>query len=298
MSNLARVSTSKANHQGSDEAEFVLTGADIDTIESILRQESGVRLGVSRQNMVYSRLIKRLRSLGLESFKEYCKLLKDRRNVDERRHMIDALTTNHTRFFRESHHFDHMHAHSLPPLLEAAKKGKRVRIWCAGCSSGEEAYCLAITILSLMPNASSFDIKILATDINTTILEKAKNATYPARAVTDIPPEVKSRWFSSVSNGIEPSYRVKDEVGKLISFRNLNLLSDWPMAGPFQIIFCRNVTIYFDDEVKSKLWKRFAGLMPQQGTLYIGHSEHVSGPAEAVFKAIGTTTYERKSGAC
>jgi len=298
MSNLAKKVMATPESAQSAKSEFPISENNIDVIEAILQQESGVRLGVSRDTMVYSRLVKRLRKLHLENFNDYCRLIEDRSNVEERKFMVDALTTNHTHFFREEHHFDHMKAQSLPALLAAAKNGARIRLWCAGCSSGEEPYCMAITILSLLPNAGSYDIKILATDIDRKILEKARTGIYPERGTTKIPQEIRDRWFEKVQSGLDVSYKVVAEVRNLVSFRELNLITDWPMKGPFQIVFCRNVVIYFDDEIKSRLWQKFSEMVAPQGTLYIGHSEHVSGPATKVFKTIATTTYERNGETC
>ncbi len=291
MTNLAY---KNADIPGPDNARIKPTASDVNTIEEILYSISGVKLGASRESMVYSRLIKRLNALGLEQFRDYCALVGDKGNEEERRIMVDALTTNHTHFFREPHHFEHMRTVSLPPLLESARNGARVRLWCAGCSSGEEAFCMAFTILSLMPDAASYDIKILATDIDTTILEKARAGLYPERMLSKVPDDVRSRWFNPVAGSYENNYEVSPAVHELIAFRQLNLLSQWPMKGQFQIIFCRNVTIYFDEETKSELWQRFAAIMPVGGIIYIGHSEHLSGSAKNDFTNIATTTFEKQ----
>jgi chemotaxis protein methyltransferase CheR len=272
--------------------DFEFTSDDFNRIATLLQRESGIHLQKSKTSLVYSRLAKRLRALGIESFNEYTKLVAS--DADERMNMLAALTTNVTRFFREPHHFEHLKTQVLPPLLDAARKGAAVRIWSAGCSTGQEPYSIALTILSMMPDASSRDIKILATDIDPNVVAKGRSGTYAASELQETPADLKRRWFE---NARGDELRANDELRALISFRELNLIGNWPMRGPFHAIFCRNVVIYFDEATQSQLWSRIVPLLAPNGCLYIGHSERLSGPALGALDSIGITTYRKSSGA-
>lgn len=270
------------------EGEFNFSAADFRTISQLLLSETGISLGENKVNLVYSRLAKRLRALGLKTFREYCDLIQSPIGETERGEMIAALTTNVTRFFREQHHFDHLKSEILPPLVAFAKKGGRVRVWSAACSSGQEPYSIAMTILSVMPDAGRYDIKVLATDIDPNMIAFGQEAIYPDSAVDSIPAALRSRWFLSNGNG---AFKAGDELRGLVSFRRLNLIGSWPMTGRFHAIFCRNVVIYFDHDTQAKIWERMAPLLEPGGALYIGHSERVTGSAERLLKSEGITTY-------
>ena len=273
------------------QGEFAFTSDDFARVAALLREDSGIHLPDSKATLVYSRLAKRLRALGLESFADYCKLVSSDAGVDERRSMLAALTTNVTRFFREPHHFDHLRDHTLPPLLEEARAGGRVRFWSAGCSSGEEPYSMALTLLSAMPEIGELDVRILATDIDPVIIARARAGLYPKEAVSAIPPALRSRWLEPADGdrwGMGPAVR------RLVAFNELNLMGPWPMKGQFQAIFCRNVAIYFDDPTQETLWGRFADALVPRGRLYIGHSERVPSPR---FEPDGLTTYRLKGAA-
>jgi chemotaxis protein methyltransferase CheR len=202
--------------------------------------------------------------------------------------MIAALTTNVTRFFREPHHFEHLKTAVLPPLLQRAKQGGRVRIWSAACSSGQEPYSIGMTILSLMPDAGRYDVKILASDIDPNMIREGQEGVYPDSAMDSVPPALKSRWFVNHAPG---SVRAGEELRGLVTFRKLNLIGSWPMQGLFHAIFCRNVVIYFSAETQAKVWGRFAPLLEPEGVLYIGHSERITGVAEQMLRSEGVTTY-------
>lgn len=270
------------------EGEFNFSAADFRTIAQILLSETGISLGENKVNLVYSRLAKRLRALGLKTFREYCDIIQSPNGETERGEMIAALTTNVTRFFREQHHFDHLKSEILPPLVAFAKKGGRVRIWSAACSSGQEPYSIAMTILGVMPDAGRYDIKVLATDIDPNMIAFGQEAIYSDSAAESIPTSLRSRWFLSNGSG---AFKAGDELRSLVSFRRLNLIGSWPMSGRFQAIFCRNVVIYFDHDTQAKIWERMAPLLEPGGALYIGHSERVTGSAERLLKSEGITTY-------
>ncbi len=270
------------------DGEFRLSTADFDTIAGIILAEAGIALGENKGHLVYSRLAKRLRVLGLTSFHDYCAVITGEHGGAERQAMIAALTTNVTRFFREPHHFDHLKTTVLPPLLQKAKQGGRVRLWSAACSSGQEPYSIGMTVLSLMPDAPRYDIKILASDIDPNILREGQEAVYPDAAMDSVPPALRARWF--VNHG-EGSTRAGDELRALVTFRKLNLIGSWPMQGLFHAIFCRNVVIYFNAETQARVWARIAPLLEPGGALYIGHSERISGVAEQMLRSDGVTTY-------
>jgi chemotaxis protein methyltransferase CheR len=270
------------------EGEFPFTAEDFKTISAVMHEDSGIYLPDAKATLVYSRLAKRLRALGLRTFSEYCELVTGPEGQDERRAMLAALTTNVTRFFREPHHFDHLRQNVLPPLVEAARKGARVRLWSAGCSTGQEPYTIGLTLLGLMPDAAQFDVKILATDIDPVVVRTAREGIYSGEAVSPIPQQMR-RWLSPASG----DWRVGEELKRLVAFRELNLLGPWPMKGRFQAIFCRNVAIYFEDAAQQRLWERFAGMLEPGGRLYVGHSERATC---AVLQQDGLTTYRVKEG--
>lgn len=275
------------------DGEFAFTSADFLRLAEILRAETGIALDHGKMTLVYSRLAKRLRTLGLTSFRGYCALISAEAGAGERRLMIESLTTNVTRFFREAHHFDQLAAEVLPDLIAEARQGGRVRLWSAGCSSGEEPYSLALTVLALLPDASRYDIKILATDIDTQILRQGQEGRYPNAAVARIDPALRERWMTcddAVAGA--PAWRVGEEMRALVSFRAANLLGDWPMKGPFQVIFCRNVVIYFDEALRDDVLNRMGALLAPGGYLYVGHSERLK-PSVSDLRFVALSTYRR-----
>jgi len=276
--------------------EFLLTSEDFQHIAEMLYADAGIYLPESKATLVYSRLAKRVRALGLENFRDYCALVAGADGVGERQKMMAALTTNVTHFFREPHHFEHLKKQVLPPLLQEAGRGARVRIWSAGCSSGQEPYSIALTILSLMPQAGSHDIKVLATDIDPYQVERGGGATYNDAALSAVPAELKNRYFVSTRDRGERTWTAAEQLRSLVTFRELNLNAAWPVKGPFQAIFCRNVVIYFDEPTQQSIWSRFAPLLAPDGWLYVGHSERVTGPAAAAFSSEGITTYRMSRG--
>jgi len=274
------------------DGEYPFTLADFRQIAAILRADVGIMLTDAKAPLVYARLVKRLRALGLENFRSYCALIATSEGADERRRMMTSLTTNVTRFFREPHHFEHLKTEVLPKLVARAKKGGRVRIWSAGCSSGEEPYSIGLTILSLLPEAARHDVKILATDVDPDILDAAREGLYPIAALDPVSQEDRARGFQHVvaASG-RKLWQVAPALRNLVSFRELNLIGDWPMHGPFDAVFCRNTVIYFDEETQAAIWRRMPPLMAPGAMLYIGHSERVLGTES--LKNVGLTTYQR-----
>lgn len=279
------------DRQAMVEGEFLLTAEDFDCLAAMLLGDAGITLAKSKATLLYSRLAKRLRALGLTEFRQYCELLNDPKEKDERARMLAALTTNVTRFFREPHHFEHLRTDVLPPLIAAAKKGGRVRIWSAACSSGQEPYSIALTILSMLPEVERYDLKVLATDIDPNMVAMGRAGIYSDELLSPVSAPLRHRWFRPCPDGME----VGDDMRALVGFRELNLIGDWPMKGSFDAIFCRNVVIYFSEETQARVWSRFAPLLNPQAYLYIGHSERLSGPAAPSFDAVGITTYRKKA---
>jgi len=271
--------------------EFELADTEFRFISSLVYGHAGIKIDSGKRELVYARLAKRLRALGLESFVAYCERL--RGDAGELRQCINALTTNVTRFFREAHHFDFLRDTVVQELVqEAAARGRRqVRIWSAGCSSGEEPYTIELTLREC-PQLQDWDVKILATDLDTGILAKARAGTYPEGQIGDIPPALRSRWFRRGTNRNAGLIRVHPDLQQRIFFRHLNLKDAWPMHGPFDCIFCRNVVIYFDKDTQRTLFNRFADLLSDPGYLFLGHSENLHGLSER-FRLVGRTIYRK-----
>lgn len=273
-------------------SEYFFTKNDLHLISDIIKNEAGIVLSDSKASLVYSRLAKRIRKLGMEKFSDYCSYIKTKEGEEERKEMLAALTTNVTSFFREPHHFDHLRNIALPDLIKTAKSGGRVRIWSAACSSGQEAYSIGLTLLSMMPDANNYDIRILATDIDKNILAKASDGTYEKTLISSIPINLRSKGFKAARDQTD-IFRVSEELRKLISFRLLNLIGDWPMKGKFNAIFCRNVVIYFDGKTQEALWPRLAAKLDNNGVLYVGHSERIPDPSLIGLRNDGMTTYAK-----
>ena len=291
MTRSAMATRSGQGSQSLVPGEFEMTQQDFRDIAKMLHADAGIYLTESKATLVYSRLVKRLRILELDTFREYCALIGSDRGLHERRNMLSALTTNVTHFFRERHHFDHLRDHALPPLLELARKGQKIRVWSAGCSSGQEPYSIALTILSLEPKADSLDIKILASDIDPNVTAIGRRGIYRELGATDVPSPLSKKYFKQASDKDGALWSAGEELRALVSFRELNLNGNWPMRGTFDVIFCRNVVIYFDEPTQHAIWRRFASKMSPGGWLYIGHSERLTGPATSNFKNAGITTY-------
>jgi len=271
------------------EGEFVFTAEDFRHIAQTLHAHAGIALSEGKAALVYSRLAKRLRLLGLRSFRDYCALIEGVEGVDERQAMTAALTTNVTRFYREPHHFDHLRDHVMPELAARARAGGRVRLWSAACSNGQEPYSMALTVLDVLPEAADLDVRILATDIDPNMVAEGAAGIYSEELLSPVPASGR-KHFTPLA-GRPGLFSADETLRRLVSFRELNLIGDWPMRGKFDVIFCRNVVIYFDDATQEMVWGRFTPIMNPGATLYIGHSERVSGPATAQLQTCGLTAY-------
>lgn len=263
-------------------------------VSSAAHAFAGLQIPTSKTSLVQSRLSKRLRALGLNDFDTYLDFLDTSDGQTERALFVSALTTNVTQFFREPHHFEALEKTYLPALLQRAQHGGRVRIWSAGCSSGQEPYSLASLILRLDPSAGSLNIRILATDIDRQVLQNARSAQYPATGAESLPLETRRALFASAPENAN-TLSIRPDVAGLVTFRELNLVGHWPLSGPFDAIFCRNVVIYFSEDTQRALWPRFASVLAAGAPLFLGHSERIAEPKRLGLTPSGVTTYLRKS---
>jgi chemotaxis protein methyltransferase CheR len=241
-------------------------------ISRIIYQQCGISLKSGKEALVRARLMKRLRALQIRSVKEYMDLISSEKGRTEIGTLIDVMTTNKTSFFRESAHFDYLADEILPRIDQ-----RRLRFWSAACSSGEEPYTLAMVLREAIPAIDQKDILILSTDISAEMLETARTGIYANDRMAGIPRALVQKYFERVTGGTEQHYRVRPALRKLIRLAPLNLMQPWPMKGPFNVIFCRNVMIYFDRPTQQRLVNRFWELLEPGGFLFVGHSEGLSG---------------------
>ena len=262
---------------GPSVAQTAMSDSEFARLAERVKALTGIMLPLHKRQLVISRLRKRLRSLRLESFGAYLAFLDSPAGDAETGEMINVITTNLTSFFREGHHFEDM-AQILAPEPGAPAAGpraaRRLRIWSAACSTGEEPYSIAITALQSGLAGPGANLRILATDLDTEALSKAQAATYTAERIEACPPELRKGYFETLPDG---QVRVSGRARGLIIFNQLNLHEPWPVKGPFDVIFCRNVLIYFSAEAKQAIVGRFVDLLPPGGTLYLGHSESMLG---------------------
>ncbi len=273
-----------------------LTNEDFKFICDFVYQSTGIVLNDNKREMVYRRLTRIIREKKLNSFSDYCQLLRQQEE-QEKDYFINAITTNLTSFFREQHHFDYLTNEELPKLIASkeiqANGKKRLRIWSSASSTGEEPYSIAITLLekmhTLMP---SWDVKILATDIDSNVLATGKSGIYEYRRIENMNEKFKRNYFHRGSGKNEEKVRVDKNLRDLITFKQLNLLHEWPMNGPFDIIFCRNVIIYFDKPTQQDLFARYFEMLAPGGLLMLGHSENL-GAFTQHFDNVGRTIFRK-----
>jgi len=273
-----------------DQGDIPLSDREFTRIKNRVYTQAGISLSDAKRTMVMSRLTKIVRRLGLPGFDDYIDYLDRQGSTDEHQEFINALTTNLTRFYREDHHFDHLADYVGKLIASRPRVGPngrpRLRIWSAGCSTGQEPYTIGMCLLERFPALKTWDFKILATDIDTNVVAKAALGIYPETELNDLTAE-RASPFERVGDG---TIRVPQNVRNLISFKPLNLHHKWPFKGPFDAIFCRNVAIYFDKETQGQLFSRFHEVLAPDGYLYIGHSENIGGGARH-FKLVGKTIY-------
>jgi len=273
------------------EREFEFNRKDFEHIRDLVGSRTGIVLSDHKITMVYGRLSRRLRQLKIQSFREYLTLLEDE-SGGELVEFTNALTTNLTSFFREPHHFEYMRSTAVPSLLKN-RPNHKLRIWSAGCSTGEEPYTIGITVHEAMANhIRNWDVKILATDLDTNVVQKGKSGIYEEERVNGIEDTRLKKWFRKGRDDHAGKVSVSEKIRELITFKQLNLLHDWPMRGPLDIIFCRNVVIYFGKDTQRELFNRYADLLADDGYLFIGHSENLHKVCDR-FQLIGKTIYRK-----
>lgn len=270
--------------------DYALADSDFTKLAALIHRETGILITTAKKTMLVSRLSRRMRQLNLNTVAEYVALLSSRDGEAEKRALVSVVTTNVTSFFREVHHFEALAA-LAPVLLAKARAGQRVRLWSAGCSTGQEPYSMAACLLTHAPDIAQYDLRILATDIDPDVIETAQAGIYERHLLGERPhPDLKRFVASRQDDG---SISMPSDLRDLIRFEVLNILGPWPFQGQFDVIFCRNVVIYFDIETRLALWNRFASRLPEGGSLFIGHSERMDMTLDPLFKLVGTTQYQR-----
>jgi len=272
-----------------EDREFHFQDSDFSRVKKMVYEFAGIDLNESKKNLVYNRLSKRIRFLEMNSFKEYLDYV-EVQGESEFIHLINAITTNLTFFFRENHHFEYLKNTVIPMLLKENAGTKKIRIWSAGCSTGEEPYSLAIILKEAVP--AGWDARVLATDLDTTVVDTAQKGVYKIDRLKGVSDERVKKWFLKGKGSQEGYVKVKPDLQKIIDFGQINLMNDWPIKETIDVIFCRNVVIYFDKPTQSKLFNRYADLLPAHGHLMIGHSESLYKVCDR-FELIGQTIYKK-----
>jgi chemotaxis protein methyltransferase CheR len=279
-----------------EQGEFALSDREFRRIRERVYTVAGISLSDAKRTLVVSRLSRILRGLGMASFDAYVDYLETKGSAAEEQDFVNALTTNLTRFYREEHHFAHLLGHVENLMAGRPRLGAggrpRLRIWSAGCSTGQEPYTIALDLLARFPELKRWDFRILATDIDTNVLAKAAAGLYPEGELSGLSAE-RARLFEPAGAG---KIRIPASAREVVAFKPLNLISgNWPMRGPFDAIFCRNVAIYFDKPTQGRLFAQLGGMLAPGGFLYIGHSENL-GAGGAGFKLVGKTVYQYRPG--
>jgi chemotaxis protein methyltransferase CheR len=269
--------------------EFAFDDQDFEAIRKQVKALTGINLTTQKRELVYGRLAVRLRARGVRTFREYRQIVAD--DLHEQIRMCNAITTNLTAFFREPHHFEHLRDEVLPALRERAGQW-RLRIWSAGCSTGEEPYSIAMTLLEALPEVQNWNVRILATDLDSDVLNTAALGKYPADRVKGLSAGRLRRFFNEQPHGESSVFVVRPEVRRLVTFKQLNLMAPLPMPGPLDVIFCRNTVIYFDKDTQRELFARIAPLQRPGDLLYLGHSESLLS-VSTDYESVGRTTYIR-----
>jgi chemotaxis protein methyltransferase CheR len=271
--------------------ELTLSDREFERIKARAYRVAGISLSDAKRTLVVSRLYKLVRRLDLPSFDAYVDRLEQAGSAEDAQDFVNALTTNLTRFYREEHHFEHLKQHVATLLDSRPRRGTagrgRLRIWSAGCSTGQEPYTIAMTLLRAFPELKRWDFRILATDIDTSVIARAALGVYPAADLAGLSAE-RAEQFERLG---KDTVRVPLAVRERVAFLPLNLMDPWPMKGPVDAIFCRNVTIYFDKPTQAALFTRFATMLAPGGFLYIGHSENMPA-ASSGYRLVGKTIYQ------
>jgi chemotaxis protein methyltransferase CheR len=270
--------------------EFEFGNEDFEALRRLVKQLTGINLSDQKRELVYGRLARRLRALQLQSFAQYREILAQD-GGREIAQFCNAITTNLTSFFREPHHFDYLRDQVLLPMLQSGA-ARRLRIWSAGCSTGEEPYSIAMTILETLPDVRRWDVRILATDLDSDVLERGRRGVYTEDRLKNLTLQRRMRFFRERRERDGLCHEATPELKSLITFKQLNLMHPLPMRGPLDAIFCRNVVIYFDKDTQRDLFSRVAQLQQPGNLLFLGHSESLFKVSEQ-YSLIGKTVYRR-----
>jgi chemotaxis protein methyltransferase CheR len=272
--------------------EFGFTDADFESLRRLAREQAGINLTDAKRELVYGRVSRRLRELGIASFADYRALLAGPQAASELGEFVNAVTTNLTAFFRENHHFQYFREQLLLQRAADPQASRRLRIWCAAASTGEEPYSIAISVAEAIPDWQKWDIRILATDLDTNVLRHAEAGIYTEERVREMPRALVAKYFTRTGDGDAVRVKVKPELAQMITFRQLNLIQPLPMKGPLDAIFCRNVIIYFDKDTQRDLFARMAPLQRPGDMLFLGHSETLFKVSDA-WTLVGKTVFRR-----
>lgn len=275
------------------ENNFDYTEAHFKKICGLVYEHTGITMPETKSQLIYSRISRRIRSLSLNNFDEYCQLISTEKNNSEIKHFINSVTTNLTGFFREEHHFDYLKKTIIPELKLRNQHTRKIRIWSAACSTGKEPYSIAIAIKESIANLSGWDVKILATDIDTDVLQVGKDGIYSEEDTKGLNDSQLKKYFRKGREDHLGDFKASKEIRDLIIFKQLNLMHDWPMKKTFDVVFCRNVIIYFNKETQAFLFNKIAQKMDSGSYMMLGHSESLFNVNDD-FKLLGKTIYQRK----
>lgn len=286
MSNYAR----KLSSTAATVESFDFTNQHFEKLRELVYKLTGISMSDHKKDLLYGRLTRRLRVLDLDNFDDYYNILNND-SSDELQNFINAVTTNLTSFFREKHHFEYLKEKVIPEKIKDNSL-RGMRIWSAGCSTGEEPYSIAMLLRESIPDIDSMDIKILASDLDTNVVDTARQGVYEAKRVEGIESARIKRWFQKGTGDNKGMVRVRKELRDMVTFEQVNLMQEWPCKDKFDVVFCRNVVIYFDKETQKVLFNRFSDVIKPDQHLFIGHSETLHKLTDR-FKLIGKTVYRR-----
>ncbi len=278
--------------QTQSQNQYPFTDAEFEKLRGMIFERSGISISTAKKQLIYRRISTRLKKLKLSTFSDYISILESG-DSRENETFLNSITTNLTSFFRENHHFEYLSGTAMPEILETKKLDRKLRIWSAGCSTGEEPYSISMTLQPFARQLEGWDAKVLCTDLDTDVLAKARVGTYELEKTNGLSQTQKEQWFKKETIDQEVFLTAKPLLKQLLHFRQLNLMTRWPMSGKFDVVFCRNVMIYFDRETQRELVEKFADVIEPNGHLIIGHSETL-GRVSDRFELIGKTVYRKK----
>lgn len=278
-------------HQQSLGEAVLQVSENREAVVRFVREHYGVELSDSKYRRVWEKIRSNVQERGDKDVAEYLSAISRNQNLLEASGLSDAVTTNVTSFFRENHHFELFETDVVPGLRKKSEAGEPIRIWSAGCSKGPEPYSIGMTLMHAWPDAAKADVKILATDIDSSALHTAKEGRYPKEEKQSIPQKYAS--FYDVGPQV---FEISDVIKRMIVFRPLNLVLDLPFSGMFDVIFCRNVAIYFSDELQAGVWRKIVSVLKKDGTIFIGHSERIENASQLGLAGFGRTGYRKSSG--